>query len=366
MADSSGFVEFSTLATADNKCIGIAVLTNPKTINAVNMSMAQALYTKLVDWQDDPRVVCVILRGSGDRGFCSGGDVVSLYHSAVDGDDRGDAFFTQEYRLNYFIHVYPKPVICWGHGIVMGGGLGLMAGSSHRVVTQTSRLAMPEVGIGLFPDVGASWFFNRMPGQIGLFMGLTGAAINASDALFVGLADAYLNHSQWAVMLDRLVHDDWCRDHHDVVSQILMSLSSTAVDQPESVLRNQYDTIQEFFATTDHAQVVDNITQYSGDDPWLKNAANGLLKGCPTTIKLVFAQLQAGMHLSLKEVFQMELIMAVNCLRKGNFVEGVRALLIDKDKQPNYSPSELSAVTDESVLSHFEAPWQGPNPLADL
>ena len=175
--------------------IGIATLNAPGTLNGLSLAMVDALAAKLDAWAGDSGLVLVVLRGAGDKAFCAGGDLHALYAGMREAGVGGRAavdplsipyareFFAREYRLDYQIHAYPKPILCWGQGIVMGGGIGLMAGASHRVVTETSRLAMPEIGIGLFPDVGGSWMLARAPGASGRFLALTGASINAADAI---------------------------------------------------------------------------------------------------------------------------------------------------------------------------------------
>ncbi|WP_317928876.1 enoyl-CoA hydratase/isomerase family protein [Halioxenophilus sp. WMMB6] len=364
--DDQAPVIFEELNSAGGKKIATATLNAPKSINSLNMTMAEMLYHQLLDWQEDDSIACVLLRGSGDKGFCAGGDVLQLHDSAVKKDNRAQLFFTQEYRLDYLIHTYAKPIVVWGHGIVMGGGLGLMAGASHRVVTEKTRLAMPEVTIGLYPDVGGSWFLNRMPGKVGLFLALTGASINAADTQFVGLADYFLNHSQWDELLSKLQAANWQGNSASVVSAQLIALASQAADKPESPVHQHFEIIGELCTAASNDAVVANIVNYSGDDEWLKRAAGTLANGCPTTIKLVFEQLQASKHLSLKEVFQMELVLSCNCMKLDNFAEGVRALLIDKDKSPKFTPAKLAEVTDTFIAQHFVAPWSGEHPLADL
>src|SRR5690606_15192614 len=189
--------------------IGIATLNVPRALNALSLEMIDLLKMQLDDWQQDARIAAVWLDAEGDKAFCAGGDVVRLYQSMVDTptgerNHYAEAFFGREYQLDYLLHTYGKPVICWGHGIVMGGGLGLMSGCSHRVVTEKSRIAMPEITIGLHPDVGGSWFLSRMPGRTGLFLGLTGANINAADALYIGLADRAIGSGLKAQVFDAL------------------------------------------------------------------------------------------------------------------------------------------------------------------
>ncbi|MAD21828.1 MAG: enoyl-CoA hydratase, partial [Halomonas sp.] len=184
-------VLFEEHTTQDGHVIGEITLNAERSLNALTLEMIEEILPRLNQWQSDERVVAVLLDSAGEKAFCAGGDVVNLY-KAIQGEGAADfpeRFFENEYRLDYQLHTFPKPVICWGNGIVMGGGMGLLSGSSHRIVTETSRLAMPEVTIGLYPDVGASWFLNRLPGGAGRFLAMTGGQINAPDAVHLGLAD---------------------------------------------------------------------------------------------------------------------------------------------------------------------------------
>ena len=185
-------VLFEELPTACGRSVGVATLNAPAALNALSLSMVRALTPMLRQWAYDNAIVGVVLQGAGEKAFCAGGDLRELYESlrANPGEpsDYARGFFAEEYQLDYLIHTFDKPILCWGHGIVMGGGIGLMSGASHRVVTSQSRLAMPEITVGLYPDVGGSWLLRRMPGRLGLFLALTGASRNASDALFCGRA----------------------------------------------------------------------------------------------------------------------------------------------------------------------------------
>jgi enoyl-CoA hydratase/carnithine racemase len=361
-------VLFETIDSGNGHAFAIATLNVPKTLNSLTAEMVELLLPQLCAWQEDPRIACVLLRGSGDRALCAGGDVVELRNSSLARDGKAERFFEREYRLDYLIHTYRKPILVWGHGVVMGGGLGLLAGASHRVVTAQTRLAMPEVTIGLFPDVGGTWFLNRAPGRTGLFLAVTGAAINASDTLFLGLADRFLDHAQWPELVDRLKALPWGApaDHGGQLSHVLRDLEAQAGERPEPVVRNHYDIIQQLTDGDSLDQIVAQITAYDGDDEWLQRAAKTLSSGCPTTVRVIYEQLRRGLHLSLREIFQLELIIGANCMRFSNFAEGVRALLVDKDRNPRFEPATLVEVTPEFVAQHFEPPWQGPHPLADL
>ena len=362
-------VLLDTLDAGNGFKIGVATLNAPKSLNSLTMAMVEILDPQFRQWQHDDSIVCVVLRGSGDRAFCAGGDVIHLRNSALAGDGAAALFFEKEYRLDYLIHTFTKPIIVWGHGVVMGGGMGLLSGASHRVVTAETRLAMPEVTIGLYPDVGGSWFLNRAPGRTGLFLALTGASINAGDTLYLGLADRFLRHDQWDEMLAKLQAVAWgdADKRHGQVSHVLRDLEAVAGEPPSSVVKEHYDIIQRLTDGDSLADIVTNITSYDGDDKWLAGAAKTLASGCPVTVHIIYEQLRRALHMSLREAFQMELILSANCMIYGNFAEGVRALLVDKDRQPKFNPATFAEVTPEFVEKHFQPPWgDKPHPLADL
>ena len=364
-------VLFETLPAGNGKQIGIATLNAEKSLNSLSLAMVDLLRPQLAEWEADDRIACVVLQGRGDKAFCAGGDVVQLYKSACEGNDYAATFFEREYRLDYQIHVYRKPLIVWATGIVMGGGLGLMSGASHRVVTESSRIAMPEITIGLYPDVGGTWFLNRAPGKTGLFVALTGVSVNAADALFTGLADRFITHAQRAAVLDALAAVSWSaqpEQRFGQVSHVLREFERESANAlPASPVREHFDAIRALCDGDDINEIVANILAYDGDDAWLGKAAKTLAKGCPATVHLIDQQFRRGRHLSLKEVFQLELIMSTNCMRFANFREGVRALLIDKDGQPKFEPATLGGITPEFVEAHFQPPWgEAKHPLADI
>ncbi len=202
------------IPTACGRRFGHATLNAPQRLNALSLDMIDRLAPQLAAWAEDSEIVGVLLDGSGDKAFCAGGDVAALYR-AIKAVPAGQAapeiatFFEHEYRLDHLIHTYPKPLLCWGQGVVMGGGLGLMAGASHRVVTPSTRMAMPEITIGIYPDVGGSWFLRRMPGRAGLFLALTGAPINAADARFAGLADYLIDEGERARLPELISATHW-------------------------------------------------------------------------------------------------------------------------------------------------------------
>jgi len=354
----SDSVLFELHPTAQGHQIAVATLNAEKSLNALTLPMIRRLAPQLQAWADDPAVVCVLLQGAGEKAFCAGGDVVTLHQAIRAGDFAStDAFFREEYALDYAIHTYPKPVLLWGHGIVMGGGLGLLVGASHRVVTERSRIAMPEITIGLYPDVGGSWFLSRLPGRLGIYLGLTGASFNAADALFTGLADYVLPNSARSGLLAALAGLAWQGDGEAdkrVLSAHLREQSrTTAPELAPSAIRAHYDAIQSLTDYDTIAEMVAAITAYRGADDWLRAGAQKLAAGSPTSMRLVVEAQRRAKHLSLKEVFAMELTLSGQCCRHPDFAEGVRALLVDKDGAPNWSPATLAEVNDAYLAEFF-------------
>ncbi|PHV12399.1 enoyl-CoA hydratase/isomerase family protein [Chitinimonas sp. BJB300] len=354
-------VYFTLIPTDNGHHIGQITLNAEKSLNALSLVMIRQIAPKLEEWKTNPGVVCIVLRGVGEKAFCAGGDVVSL-HDAIKARDFAttDAFFKEEYALDYAIHNYPKPILVWGHGIVMGGGVGLMAGASHRVVTERSRIAMPEITIGLYPDVGASWFLNRLPGRLGLYLGLTGASFNAADALFVDLADFALPSTQRDAVLGGLMRLDWqaeAASNHYVLGKYLREHSRHGIPElAPSPIREHLDVIRALTSYEYIEEMVDAICRYDGQDDWLRKGAQRLSTGSPTSVRLVLAAQQRARHMSLVEVFAMELNISRQCCRHPDFAEGVRALLVEKDNTPRWSPATLAEVSQPFIDAFFIAP----------
>jgi enoyl-CoA hydratase/carnithine racemase len=374
-------VIFDELLTECGFKIGHATLTKPASLNALDLQMISLLIPQLEKWQQDPKIAMVFLDGSGERAFCAGGDIVSMYKSmqdSVSDEAKSDTknsyelqnFFTQEYQLDYLIHTFAKPILVWGNGIIMGGGLGLMSGGSHRVVTETSRIAMPEISIGLYPDVGGSYFLNRMPAGCGLFLGLTGAFINASDALYSNLADYFVPHNAKESLLSQLLAANWQEDSlHSTLSSICDNFHLLNIgDLPQGNLIINQDWLTHLAALPDVNQAAQYIVSANAEDnKWLSKAQKTLSAGSPITAHLVFEQLRRGKGMTLAACFQMELGLSCKCGEFGEFQEGVRALLIEKDHQPNWRFKSIDQVTNATVEYFFEDIWsQDTHPLAHL
>ncbi|WDM77274.1 enoyl-CoA hydratase/isomerase family protein [Xanthomonas sp. NCPPB 1638] len=368
---------------ADGHRIGIATLNAPKTLNGLSLEMTRLLDAQLRAWADDAQMACVVLRGAGDKALCAGGDLHGLYQSmrahrdAVPEPARRRArpqdnvhaatFFEEEYRLDYRIHTYPKPVLCWGHGIVMGGGIGLMSGASHRVVTERSRLAMPEISVGLFPDVGGSWLLRRVPQGAGLFLALTGAVLNASDAIHAGLADVQLEHAQYPAVLDALSAHAWSGDAQEDRTQLAAFLQGIAQPLQPGPLQLHADLIAQLVSGDTLEQVVAAIDALQSEDAWLQAARITLAAGAPGSVRLAWELQRHPGTATLAETFRTEYVVALHAAAHGDFAEGIRALLIDKDRQPQWQPASLAQADAAWAAGFFDAPWPAEqHPLADL
>ena len=372
-------VLFEELPCAGGQRIGVARLNAEKSLNSLTLDMFDLLFERLTAWAVDSNIVLVMLEGAGERAFCAGADLLRLHaaciahhasaqHADLCANTYALDFFAREYRLDYLIHTYPKPVLCWGQGVVMGGGMGLMVGASHRVVTEQVRIAMPEINIGLYADVAGSWFLARAPGHTGLFLALTAAQLGASDALFAGLADYHIQHAHKAAVMAALVAHAWqqedARNRRDL-SWLLQSFS--AAEGKPGPLRTHFDLINTLCRHEAPQDIVHNITTLASDDEWLKRAAATLAAGSPSTAVLSIALQRRLKHASLAEVFRAELVASLACAARPDLAEGIRALLIDKDKQPRWRPANVGDVTAEWIAGFFASPWTAAqHPLADL
>jgi len=253
-------------------------------------------------------------------------------------------------------------VICWGHGVVMGGGMGVMAGCSHRVVSERTRIGMPEITIALFPDVGGSYFLNRTPGMIGRFLSLTSAHINAADALFANLGDVFLAHEQRHEVMAALAVADWTDDPQANTAIVDAILGMTpAAELPAGVVEPLMPEIDALMAGDDLVAISDRLLAYDGDNAWLQKARDGFDHGSKLAAAWIFRQLNDSVDYSLKEVFDTELRLGANIMRHPEFAEGVRALLVDKDRQPKWQFDAVQDVPDDLLESFFHEPEGAPS-----
>ena len=379
-------VIFSEIKTKNNKRIAIAELNAPKSLNALNMSMFVLLHKQLIAWQNNDEIAMVIIQGAGDKAFCAGGDVVSLYHALKTQRDNsasiesnnltqtsasiindetimasfGHEFFSLEYQVDQLIHEFTKPILVWGDGYIMGGGIGLFAGASHKVVTEKTLLAMPEITIGLYPDVGASWFLNKMPNNIGLFLGMTGAIFNAADALNIGLATIGINSNLKNDVIAGLSDIDWQsnNENYDLLDQAL----SQFVQQSEQAFKLMPSNVVEHQALITQLTDFDNaadiyqaILALETDNDWLQRAQAKLRKGSPLSAMIIYQQLLLSKDLSLADCFASELNLSLRCCQYPELSEGVRALLVDKDKTPRWAYENIKDIPAE-LLTWFFTP----------
>ncbi len=370
---SEATVLFEERASGAEKRIGIATLNSEKTLNSLTFEMVQLLSSKLRQWQADDAIACVFIQGAGPKALCAGGDVQQLYQSAVSQPggpcEEAEAFFELEYRMNYLLHTYAKPIICWGHGIVMGGGLGILAGCSHRVVTEKTRMAMPEVTIALFPDVGGSWFLNRMPGRVGLFLALTAAQMNGPDCIYTGIADRFIASTHQQAVLEDLATLQWNENnklHTQQVTKVLRRFEARSAEiKPTGNVAEHYEIIQSLTDQNSFYEIVDAITSLQTEDTWLQRASDALAHGSPISACNIQQALELTVHLSLADVFAFELMLATNIVRHPEFAEGVRALLIDKDKNPRWQYASVRDVPEQLMQQMVTPPWPS-NPLDNI
>ncbi|MEW6994482.1 enoyl-CoA hydratase/isomerase family protein [Colwelliaceae bacterium MEBiC 14330] len=380
-------VLFNEIDCENGKKIGVITLNSPKSLNALSGAMIDLLYPKLIDWQKQQDIAAVFLQGEGEKAFCAGGDIVHLYKAMKSNFNEGEeasilaatnnympeieCYFTQEYKLDYLIHTFNKPFVVWGNGIVMGGGLGLLAGASHRVVTENSRIAMPEVSIGLFPDVGASYFLNKMPPACGLFLALTGTSINAADAKYCSLADFFVAQEKKDKFLQQLQLVSWedsKQVNHDLLSRLLQQFEQKSLTlQPVSQIEAHQVLITRLIEKDNLIDIVDAISREETHDKWLTRAQKSLKNGSALSAQLAYIQLQKGKELSLADCFRMELNLAVKSGCFGEFLEGVRALLIDKDNSPKWKFDSIALIDQNIVKWFFQSKWsESEHPLANL
>ena len=349
-------VNFAELPAGNQRKIGVAELNVPQSLNSLTTEMVEILLRQLQRWERDKNIACVLITGAGEKAFCAGGDVQALRNSSIANPGgpcvEAETFFACEYRLDYVIHTYNKPVIVWGDGIVMGGGLGIFAGGSHRVVTETSRFAMPEVTIGLYPDVGGSFFLNQMPGKTGRFLALTGASFNAADAFYTGVADFFIQCDQFDAVLAELQRA--APSTNAETSQLLAPFASQSVEaMPLGNVESHFDIINELCGGVTIEAVLKKLATLQTDDKWLLKAQKSVAHGSPLSVLLIDAQLSRSVGKPLVSVFREELVLSTNIVRYPEFAEGVRALLVDKDQQPKWQFPDIASVPKTLIESFF-------------
>jgi enoyl-CoA hydratase/carnithine racemase len=358
----------SEIVTEVRDTTGLVTLNRPRALNALSLDMIRALTITLLAWEDDPRVQRVALRGMGREGpfstFCAGGDIRFFHQAVLTGDPRLVDFFTEEYALNALIHAYPKPYVVFMDGVVMGGGMGISAHGSDeslRIATERTKMAMPETGIGLFPDVGGGWFLARCPGRLGEYLALTGQVIGGADAVAVRLADGVLDSSEMPAAWDALADSGGFEQLRERLRQ---------APAPASALAARRADIDRFFALPTVPDIVDALE--SDDSGWARETAALLRKRSPLMLHVTLEHVRRARHMTLAADLRMERDMVRNCFSlrtgtAGETFEGIRALVIDKDHAPRWNPMRIEDVAPETVQAFFVSPWPPhAHPLRDL
>ena len=321
--------------------LGWITLNRPKAINALNHAMVQAIMPALRAWAYDDEVAAIVLTGAGERGLCAGGDIVSIYHDAQDGGSGSADFWREEYVLNALIAHYPKPYVAVMDGIVMGGGVGVSAHGSHRIVTERSKIGMPEVGIGFVPDVGGTLLLAQAPGELGTHVALTTARMSGADAIATGFADHYIPSADIPAFLAALPSGP--------VDEIVAKFSQAP---PLSDLVGNADWIDQAYADDDVETIVARLR--ANGSPAADKAAEQVLANSPVAVKVALRSVRrAAEASSIEEVLNDEYRVSLRCLQSHDLVEGIRAQVIDKDRNPAWSPATLAEVTDEQVAQYF-------------
>ncbi|OOE10417.1 crotonase [Stutzerimonas degradans] len=333
--------------------IGHLTLNRPAGLNAVNLEMVRLLDQQLRAWAVDSAIHAVVLRANGEKAFCAGGDIRSLYDSFKRGDTEHETFFEEEYALDQYIHAYPKPLLALMDGFVLGGGMGLVQGAALRVITERVRMGMPEVGIGYFPDVGGSYFLSRLPGELGTYMGVTGLPIRAADALHAGLADWCISHEQIAELDRCLDHMSWSIHPQEALRTLVATLGTNRL--PGSELKALHQAIDEHFGQHDVAAIRASLAAETRSEfsDWTEETLKVLDSRSPLAMCVTREMLRRGRDLPLAECFALELHLDRQWFAQGDIMEGVRALIIDKDKSPRWNPPTLAEVTPERVQAFF-------------
>ena len=346
--------------------LGMITLNRPRALNALSLGMVRDLLATLLDWQKNPAVLGVAIRGSNKEGvfgaFCAGGDIRFLHAAGTSGNPQLEDFFTEEYALNHLIHTLGKPYIAFMDGIVMGGGMGISQGGSLRIVTERTKMAMPETAIGLFPDVGGGYFLSRCPGSVGEWLALTGDTIGAGDAVAFKLADGCIPSDQQAELWETLATTDFAN------VEALNAVVRSRFVSVESKSAEHIAEIDACFGLPSVAAIEQALQQ--GSD-WAKTEAATLRKRSPLMLHVVLEQIRRARKMTLAEDLRMERDMVRHCfyLRPGQSetVEGIRALAVDKDHAPRWNPASIEEVSDAQWQAFFDSPWPAhSHPLAML
>jgi enoyl-CoA hydratase len=331
--------------------LGLITLNRPKALNALSLDMIQAIEAALDAWGEDDRIGAVLIQGAGGKAFCAGGDVRAVASPSAGAAELARRFFAAEYRLNHHIHTYAKPFLALIDGITMGGGCGLSLHGARVIATERTMLAMPETVLGLFPDVGATWFLNRLAGEMGVYLGLSGVRLRANDLAALGLSTHVVPSAASAELIEALGAVASDRAAIDVV------LARHAGDPGESAVALRQGDVDRLFAG-DNIEAIAEALSGSAID-WAQDALQVLRRASPTSLKITLRQLREGRGLDLASMLRIEFRLALRCSAGHDFAEGVRAILVDKDNAPRWRPDRLDQV-DKAALDAYFAPFADP------
>lgn len=324
--------------------LGLITLNRPKALNALTLGMVREIHPQLEAWGRDSAITAVAIQGAGEKAFCAGGDIRALYDSGKAGTSLAIDFYREEYKLNTAIKRFPKPYVALINGIVMGGGVGLSVHGAYRVAGERFLFAMPETGIGLFPDVGGTYFLPRLAGKLGLCLGLTGVRLKLEDALWAGIATHYVPQERHGALLDALAGAEkpehvhaWIAEHHVDPDKAPMAASSALIDRVFA-----HDTVE---------AIMEALAKETGD--FAQGLLGGMKKASPTSLHVTNRQLREGARLSFEECMKLEFRLTNRFMRGHDFYEGVRALIVDKDQNPRWTPHSLDAVRNGDVSAYF-------------
>ncbi|RUS65435.1 Short-chain-enoyl-CoA hydratase [Saezia sanguinis] len=371
-------VSFAIIPTKGSHTIGRITLNSPKTLNGLTYEMVRLIGQQLQAWRYDPNMVAVWLEGEGDKAFCAGADLRQLYQALTAPQDPlaehdipsyAQEFFAKEYQLDYFIHHYPKPIIAWLHGFVMGGGIGLSHGARYRIATENATFSMPEISIGLFPDVAGSWFLGQIPARIGRFIALTAARLNAADALFSGLADMIIEHQRKQDVIGALTWANWQTDpvHNEhTLHNILQSFASWQYCQNSTLIEHAAE-LAALCNAPDCRTFLMQLMQLGQQNTWFEPYMLAARNGAPSSLYLSWILQDMARTMSLADVYKMEFNAAMGCCARGDLVEGIRALVIDKDKKPDWLPAASDEKDLTELIEFYLIPrYHGVHMLSDL
>lgn len=346
-------MESEVLLSVSDGGVAFITLNRPKALNSLSYEMLKLIGEKLKEWEANDHIQVIVLKGEGEKGFCAGGDIKALYKASTSEEslEKAETFFEMEYKVDMAIYSYPKPIIACLDGIVMGGGIGLSYGATHRIVTERTKWAMPEMNIGFFPDVGAAYFLNKAPGFVGRYLALTASVIPAADVLFANAADRYMDSVKLPEFLDRVAQINWQgQDVNGDLNKLLTEFSSCPLEKGDlAAMQTEIDkhfshcTVEEIFASLEK-------------DPseFASKTKEILMSKSPSSLKITLKQLIDGEAKTAEECFATDLILAKNFLRHEDFFEGVRSVVIDKDRNPQYIYKTLSDFSDRDVEKFFQ------------